>query len=99
MGLFCFPPLSFSHMAADADASSRKFQAEYRDASFTQCVEDGARKHERIVAHVPFSQQVVVLTSLVHCRLLWPMYLDNNFEIGTRTSLKYLRTLHSHIHK
>jgi hypothetical protein len=47
---------------------------------------------------VPFSQQVVVLTSLVHCRLLWPMYLDNNFEIGTHTSLKYLRTLHSHIH-
>jgi hypothetical protein len=58
MGLLCFPPLSFSHMAADADASSCKFQAECQDASFTQCVEDGARKHERIVAHVPFSQQL-----------------------------------------
>ncbi|CAK9210810.1 unnamed protein product [Sphagnum troendelagicum] len=34
------------------------FQTECRDASFTQCVEDGAWKHERIVAHVPFSQQL-----------------------------------------
>jgi len=94
MGLLCFPPLSFSHMAADADASSCKFQAERWDASFTQSLEDGTWKHERIVAHVPFSQQVVVGTSLVHCRLLWPVYLHNNFEIGTCTSLKYLRTLH-----
>jgi len=46
------------HRQINGSCANQDILAEYRDASFTQCVEDGARKHERIVAHVPFSQQL-----------------------------------------
>ncbi|CAK9867715.1 unnamed protein product [Sphagnum jensenii] len=46
------------HRQINGSCANQDILAECRDASFTQCVEDGARKHERIVAHVPFSQQL-----------------------------------------
>jgi hypothetical protein len=48
------------HRQMNGSCANQDILAECGDASFTQCVEDGTRKHERIVAHVPFSQQVVV---------------------------------------